>query len=225
MILTLFLSVCLVVCIIAKDQIRVTCIGDSITEGGGCHSSSYVDNLRYLLGENYHVMNAGKSSMTQLKKGQCNGGGDCSYWNTDAWQNALSAQSDIVTIMLGTNDAKTFNWEGVQQNTGDYFALDYISMINMLRQSASKRVLRVYVLVPPPLYSPYPFEMNATIINCIYPSLVRDIAEVASVKVIDIYSAILNSNATSDELSCDGCHPTSYADDIIAKTIFDAIVR
>jgi lysophospholipase L1-like esterase len=37
----------------------------------------------------------------------------------DAWQRALKTQPDIITIMLGTNGAESFNWEGVQQDTGD----------------------------------------------------------------------------------------------------------
>ncbi len=62
--------------------IKVTTIGDSITEGGGCDSETYVDILRELLGDKYSVFNAGKSSQTMLKKGLCNDYTPCSYWNT-----------------------------------------------------------------------------------------------------------------------------------------------
>ena len=86
--------------------VRVTCIGDSITEGGVCHNGSYVDLLRSMLGSGYSVLNAGMSGHTQLKKGLCSGGGTCSYWDSLAWQSALETKADIVTILLGTNDAK-----------------------------------------------------------------------------------------------------------------------
>ena len=97
--------------------VRLTCIGDSITEGGGCHAYSYVDLLGEMLGSGFKVWNAGKSAQTQLKKGLCNGSGTCSYWDTDAWQSALDTKADIVTIMLGTNDAKVFNWEGIRSES------------------------------------------------------------------------------------------------------------
>ena len=112
MLYSLLITVALVVCIHAHVT-KVTCIGDSITEGGGCHSGSYVDLLRNLLGSDFSVLNAGSSGQTQLKKGLCNGSGTCSYWDTDAWQNALNTKASIITIMLGTNDAKAFNWEGI----------------------------------------------------------------------------------------------------------------
>lgn len=240
-------------------QTRVTCIGDSITEGGGCVPESYTDLLQKLLGEDYLVTNAGKSSQTMLKKGKCNTNegdppsnyGDCSYWNTDAWtaakvqhmitlhfthfspiypyyscvQNDLmfttmqASQPDIVTIMLGTNDAKAFNWEGVQQDTGDYFALDAVDMVNTLRRLDP--VPQIYLLVPPRLYAPYPFEMNATIINTIYPVLVRDIATVTGSGLIDVYSAFANSH--KQNLTCDGCHPEPYGNYLIAHTIATSI--
>lgn len=61
------------------------------------------------------VSNFGNSGKTMLKKGLCfASGGDCSYWNQPTWPAVLASEPDIVTIMLGTNDAKEFNWFGVQ---------------------------------------------------------------------------------------------------------------
>lgn len=185
-------------------------------------AESYTDVLQGMLGNMFEVTNAGKSSQTMLKKGLCNDLTPCSYWNTEAWQTALTSNPDIVTIMLGTNDAKTFNWEGVQQNTGDYFALDYVDMIRNVRKLPSTP--KVFVLVPPPLYKPYPFDMNATIINEIYPVLIRDISSVVNTQLIDVYTAFAEYNATAEELTCDGCHPTDLGNQLIAQSIADAIL-
>lgn len=219
-----------VVCVIASlcnvSAVRVTCIGDSITEGGACGSSGYVPVLAGLLGSDYNVTNAGASGMTQLKHGQC---GDypstCSYWYTDAWQRALSSEPDIVTIMLGTNDAKFYNWEGIQQNTGDYYTLDYVDMIQRVRNLPSKP--EVFVMIPPPLFKDKVFDMNQTIINTVFPTLVRDLASVMSTNVIDIYSAVLGeaTDSTGSDLSCDGCHPTAKGNQIIADTMYPYIVN
>lgn len=197
---------------------RVTCIGDSITSGGSCVPESYVDNLRELLGDGYEVLNAGVSSMTQLKMGLCNDLSPCSYWDTDAWQSALTSQPDIVTIMLGTNDAKYFNWEGIQQSEGDFYALDYVDMIRSLR--SLRPAPRVFIMVPPPLYEPYPFDMNQTIINNVFPSLIRDISAVMDTEIVDIFSAF-----NSSDLLCDGCHPTAEGNAIIANEIFKSISK
>lgn len=152
-----------------------------------------------------------------LKKGLCNDGSMCSYWDNSAWQVALKSQPDIVTIMLGTNDAKVFNWFDIQQGTGDFFALDYGRMIKQLREL--KPTPRIFIIVPPPLFEPYPFQMNATIINEIFPTLVRDIADVHDCEVIDVHGALSMSGFTPSALTCDGCHPTDKANQIIAETI------
>ena len=36
--------------------------------------------------------------------------GDLPYWNEQFYQDALDSNADIIIIMLGTNDSKTFNW-------------------------------------------------------------------------------------------------------------------
>jgi acyl-CoA thioesterase-1 len=200
---------------------RVTCVGDSITEGGGCDNASYTEILQDILGSKYEVTNAGKSSQTMLKKGLCNDLTPCSYWDTSAWQTALDSQPDIVTIMLGTNDAKYFNWEGIQQDTGDYYALDFVDMIRTVRKLPGSP--QVYVVVPPPLYEPYPFDMNATVINQIYPALLRDIKDVVNAQLVDVFSAFRNQTASDDELTCAGCHPTEMGPQNNAQTIADAI--
>ena len=195
---------------------RVTCIGDSITEGGGCELGSYVDTLQDILGHQYSVFNAGVSSMTMLKQGLCNDLSPCSYWDTNAWSEAQLSNPDIVVIMLGTNDAKSFNWEGIQQDTGDYYALDYVDLIQTVQGLKSSP--KVYIMVPPPLRSPYPFSMNATVINEIFPTLVRNIASVTKVEIIDIFDAL-----SGDDYSCDGCHPSNEGIQLIAETVAKAI--
>ena len=75
-------------------------------------------------------------------------------------------------------------------------------------------------MVPPPLQPPYPFDMNATVINEIYPVLVRNIAEVAGVKVIDIFTALSGKDYT-----CDGCHPSHDGNVMIASTMYNAIKK
>ena len=63
----------------AKKQIRVTCVGDSITISA-CASNNtmpYPQQLGRMLGDGYTVLNAGNSGKNMLKKGLCGGGGNC----------------------------------------------------------------------------------------------------------------------------------------------------
>ena len=77
---------------------------------GAC-GSEYPTKLQALLGPNYVVTNTGAGGQTQLKLGLCGPPASCccSYWGTSQWAQTLQSQPDIVTIMLGTNDAKDFN--------------------------------------------------------------------------------------------------------------------
>jgi lysophospholipase L1-like esterase len=80
-------------------------------------------------------------------------------------------------------------------------------------------VPEVYILVPPPLYEPYPYDMNATIINSIYSTLIRNIGDVVGAEVVDVFTAFKTSGLTAAELSCDGCHPTADGNKVIATAI------
>jgi len=108
--------------------IRVSCVGDSITAGVCGQNGGYPTLLQGLLGSGYLVQNFGNSGKTMLKKGLCGPppSGDCSYWDTPTYPAAMASNPDIVTIMLGTNDAKEFNW--FNASTGNY-TQDYYDMI------------------------------------------------------------------------------------------------
>ena len=98
---------------------------------GGC---VVPDDYQALLGSDYLVTNYGNSGRTMLKHGLCSSNEsfvDCSYWDTDTYTAAMASTPDIVTIMLGTNDAKNFNW--FNASTGNYTA-DAIEMARLFRE-------------------------------------------------------------------------------------------
>jgi lysophospholipase L1-like esterase len=80
-------------------------------------------------------------------------------------------------------------------------------------------MVQIFVMVPPPLVAPFPFQMNATVINDIFPKLMRDIANVMQAPIVDIYSAMGDYKS----LTCDGCHPTAQGFAIIANAVAQAI--
>jgi len=89
---------------------------------------------------------------------------------------AMESNPDIVTIMLGTNDAKGCNWDygndGVQ-GKGDLYKNDYADFIAELKALPSRP--KVFVVSPPPLFSPWPYNMSAHAINMELPTLLRKV--------------------------------------------------
>lgn len=208
--------------LMAATALRITCVGDSIT-AGHCQTNTggYPAVLQQLLGSSYAVSNYGNSGKTMLRYGLCGStGGDCSYWNTSTYPGAIASSPDIVTIMLGTNDAKCpFNWID-QQALGDSFEQDYLQMIANFAALPSKP--KIFVLVPPPLYFPFPYSMNETVINDVFPTLIRKIATEApgaNHTVIDVFNAMGGANLAMPGLFCDGCHPNDSGYIVLAETI------
>ena len=74
------------------NKIRVTCIGDSITEWG--YPDPYTYYLQELLGKDYLILNCGLSGARMLKNV-----GD--FWESKQFKDALESSPNIVTILLG----------------------------------------------------------------------------------------------------------------------------
>ena len=92
-----------------EGQIKVACVGDSITYGHGISGwarNNYPAQLQKILGDGYHVANFGHSGRTLSSKG------DKPYIESKQFELSLEYDADIVIIMLGSNDSKPQNWQG-----------------------------------------------------------------------------------------------------------------
>lgn len=88
-------------------------------------------------------------------------------------------------MMLGTNDAKSFNW-----NRREYHN-DYVEMAKIMKNLSSKP--EVYIMVPPPLYQDGVYQMQQKVINDWFPLVIREIAWESGIKqenVIDIFNTL-----------------------------------
>jgi lysophospholipase L1-like esterase len=213
----------------STKPISVHTVGDSITVADG--DRCYPNQLQVILGADYNVTNQGVSGHTMLNSGLCAatpGGswrhpcldiatakpcsGNCSYWATPQYQAVLDADPDIITIMLGTNDAKGCNWfgppNGSPAGAGTQFAADYTRMIKTFKALPSHP--KVYVVLPPPgisqctLTGPtgnasicLAYNMSFHAINEIFPVLQRQIAKDGGADgVIDVWSALNGTACT-----------------------------
>lgn len=93
----------------APGTITISCVGDSITAGGWPQIMQTNLNAKYP--GKYNVINFGECGSTM----QINA--DSPYVKRGSWPKVLNTSSDIIIIMLGTNDSKTKenngppNWE------------------------------------------------------------------------------------------------------------------
>lgn len=104
----------------AEGQIKIACVGDSITYGHGISGwpgNSYPSKLQELLGDAYHVNNYGVSSQTV----QVNA--DWSYRALAQYEDSVAYDSDIVVFMMGTNDSKPQNWVDAATFKADLLSL------------------------------------------------------------------------------------------------------
>ena len=71
--------------------------------------------------------------------------GDSPYWRQAQYEQSLEWNPDIVVIMLGTNDSKTFNWVHA-----DAFVPDFTEFVRSYQEIDSQP--RVLLATPTPLF-------------------------------------------------------------------------
>jgi lysophospholipase L1-like esterase len=190
----------------AWAQVKVACVGDSITAGYALQNpgvESYPAQLQALLGNGYTVGNFGLSGATVLKQS------DYTYWNTAPYRNSQKFKPNIVVIMLGTNDSKPWNWNAAK------FDADYRALI--AKYQGLQTHPRVYICLPPPVFTPNPFGTAfdpAFVQNTLVPA-VRAVATATGVTLIDNNTPLLNEPG----LFSDGVHPTPQGAGVIAATV------
>lgn len=190
-------------------QIRVACVGDSITYGYGIRnwsSNNYPAQLGQLLGDGYCVQNFGVCGATASRQG------DMPYEREAAYRESMAFQPKIVFLMLGTNDSKPYNYRGQE-----VYATDLKRILAAYRALPS--FPRIYLLTPPPSFSvngdQVEFDIQAAVIENELCPAVKEVAKTEQLPRIDLYTAIKDH----PELMRDGVHPTVDGAKMIAKTI------
>ncbi|MFC1549980.1 GDSL-type esterase/lipase family protein [Candidatus Neomarinimicrobiota bacterium] len=192
--------------IIQAQQIRVACVGNSITAGAWLTNpaeDSYPGVLANLLGSDYNVKNFGYSASTVLKNS------DSPYWNKPSYQFALGFFPDVVIIMFGTNDSRPENWI-----FSDQFESDYIALIEsfLLKNPYSKFIL----CFPPSIRNDLAWD---TILRTEVIPKIASIASQTGSKVIKLYEHFRDH----EELYLDEIHPNQIGYQVIANAVFQAI--
>jgi len=129
----------------AAKATRVCCIGNSITQydqtAGYLTIDAYTSKLGMLLGRDYLTQNDGVSGLFMQKSH--NGKIPASYWTGGKLSNVFAFKPNVITIMLGTNDART------RYRNTSWHITDYKSMIDTLSLITPKPIIRLMLILQP----------------------------------------------------------------------------
>ncbi len=183
-----------------KSLARVACLGDSITQLCG-----YPEYLQTLLGNNSIVGNFGVSGAT------VNFRSDIAYYFQPEFRNATTFDPTTVIIMLGTNDARTDNYQQISK-----FVADYERLISRIQALNSKP--QIFLVEPPPIFN-NTLNLNSTdFVQGVIPRI-EQVANATGLPIINVYTPLINH----PEYFPDGVHPTCEGAQLIANIIYNAI--
>jgi acyl-CoA thioesterase I len=218
-----------------QAQIKVACVGNSITAGGTLSSpgtQGYPARLGALLGSGYKVKGEGVSGTYMQKAGRQ------PYWNTSQFKDVFAFKPSIITICLGTNDSRATQW-----NRARYMA-DYRAMIDTFSTISPKP--RIWLLKPMPAW----YATNNSAVNPSVPGwgfengiegngingfTIRDSVGPAvdqvglerGLSVIDLFNPLLMGKpytyTVTPSYVPDGVHPNALAHDTMAHVIYRAM--
>jgi len=191
-----------------QDTTRVVCVGNSITEGAGTTSptlDAYPIQAGALLGKHWLIKNSGVSGRTMLRHG------DFPIWKEQRFKEGLAFRPDVVTICLGTNDSKPYNWIYKEE-----YIPDYSAMIDTFRALSSHPV--VWIALPPPAFKLNLDIRDSIITTDIIPWL-RQLALDKGCPVIDFYTPLKEHS----NLFPDGIHPNTEGAAVMAMVLYEAL--
>ncbi len=187
----------------SSAQTRVSCLGASVAAGYGvAPSEAYPSQLGLILGNGFNVSNFGESGSTLIERA------DFPYVERPNYPRALASSPNIVTIELGSNDSKPYNWAF----KADFIA-DYSKLIDTFRSLPSHPV--IYICLPVPAYSGN-FDLSNEIISNEMIPLIRIVAAQKNVRLIDLNTPLQNH---PDWYQSDGIHPNATGARRIAEVI------
>lgn len=195
-------------------QVRVACVGDSITYGHGTTSwpkHTYPAVLHKLLGPGYHVNNYGFNGKSVNP--------DCpdAYCVTKLFTQSLEYDADIVVFMMGTNDAKPRNWRGEEAFRADLEALlECYHRAEIILCTPAAAFMKDGVTGDLAEYEIQPAKVEAA------ARVIRQVAQERGCTLVDIHTL------TADKpycYICDRIHPGNTGAEMIAQAVAAAVQR
>lgn len=196
-----------------NGQIKVACVGDSITYGctvKNWRQNSYPTVLGNLLGNKYCVNNFGYTNRTAIKTA------DYPYVKMKLYQKSLDFEPDIVFIMLGANDTKKINWDR------EKFVHDYGEIIESYISLPSSP--KVYILENLPMFEIHgkvKWQLVKDVTEREIIPAVKQLADSLGASYLDLYDTFENRK----QLFTDGVHPNSEGSRLLAQKIYQSVFK
>lgn len=194
------------------QQIKVACVGNSVTYGMGIpeESERYPQRLQVMLGDKYDVRNFGNSGATLLKNGHK------PYNALPEYTQALAFKPDVVIIHLGLNDTDPRNWPKFR----DQFVRDYIALIDTFKAVNPKAEVKICRMTP--IFTGHPrFKSSTREWYWQVQQRIESIAQIKQVELIDLHTPLHQR----PDLFPDDLHPNGEGARILAETVYGAITR
>ena len=137
---------------------------------------------------------------------------DLPYQKTTRFKEALEFLPDIVTIKLGTNDTKPWNWQHHES-----FKKDLNRLVDAFEQLPSHP--KVYLCLPIPSDRKEWGIRDSVLVSGVIPYL-REVAHERNLPVIDLRTPMLPHYLQD---YTDGVHPNKQGAEIIAREIYRAL--
>ena len=196
-----------------QGQIRVACVGDSITYGCMLRNrgkNNYPAVLNRLLGENYCVNNFGYTDRTAIKSG------DLPYTDEKLYRQSVEFNPNIVVFLLGSNDSKAKNWNE------EKFIKEYKEILDSYL--ALDSLQKLYVLTPPPMFEvrgKVLYGLRKEVVESEICPLIRRSAKEKNIECIDLYEIFKDRK----ELFVDGVHPNPNGSKLLSESVYKVITR
>ena len=201
-------------------EIKVACVGDSITYGARLDErdkDSYPARLQALLGEGYAVENFGVGGCTLIRKGIP------TVWNELA--KIKESNPDIIIISLGTNDTCGMGTCGDRKcwEYKDEFESDYRDLIDELSKLPSKP--QIFICAPSPMVLETPGLNSERIAGLTvrkprlqeFIGMIERVAREKNVRFIDLNKPLDHRPELFTEN--DGVHPNKKGYSAIAELV------
>ena len=206
-----------------KHVTRIVCVGDSITWGGNNVKVSYPTKLEFKLGYEYDVINYGKGNATMCDNGVV---GVSHYTNHNYMKNSgyyddvleLAPRTDVVIIMLGTNDGIHYNLNADEQHFVNNFKQNLTKMVTEIRNA--NKDIRI-LLCSTPLSGDATLESKLNILRPVE----KQMAEQLNVDFFDLcgYMSSIGFTDFGDRAPFVPVHPTEKGNMTIATELAEQL--
>ena len=202
----------------SEGQIKVACVGDSITYGHGVKNwpkNNYPVLLQKLLGDQYHVNSYGVSGRAVQDNS------DQPYRALPHYQESIAYEADIIVFMMGSNDSKPENWFGEEA-----FKNALMDLLDDYTQGEKKTA--IYICTTPACFFTEDSEGELTS-HDLRPAYADTIAEITRQTAVELGYPIIDIHALTKQnpqwFAKDGVHPNKDGAAAIAQEVFNTLTK